>query len=218
MLNKNYGEWTVLGPSLDKKYYSLCKCSCGTIKDVHNSALRLGKSKSCGHNVGKDTTRRQYAETDKKVLGEKFGRLKAVKRVGNQGLSRYLCECDCGNKATVKGSDLISGKVSSCGCVRKESSARSMEKIMVEGHEKLREAFVGGTNIYSLKSKLSKSSTTGVKGVSKLKNGKYRAYINLRRKQKYLGVFDTLEDAKEARLEAEKKLYSPILDKEKEDN
>lgn len=54
-----------------------------------------------------------------------------------------------------------------------------------------------------------------IKGVSYTKNGKYRAYINLKRKQKHLGVFDTLEEAKKAREEAEKEIFDPLFEKHK---
>lgn len=49
---------------------------------------------------------------------------------------------------------------------------------------------------------------TGVKGVFMIeKTGKYRSYINKDGKRKYLGVFDTLEEAKKARIEAEKMIH-----------
>lgn len=54
---------------------------------------------------------------------------------------------------------------------------------------------------------LSKNNSSGVNGVSKMPNGKYRAYINVDGKQKYLGVFDTIFEAKEARHRANEKYY-----------
>ena len=51
---------------------------------------------------------------------------------------------------------------------------------------------------------LSKNSTTKVNGVSYHKNtGKYRAYIMVNRKQVHLGLFDSLEEAKQAREQAD---------------
>lgn len=217
-MEEKYGEWTVLGPSPDKKYYSKCQCSCGVIKDVHNSALRLGKSTSCGHFNAKIRRENRYQESDKKIIGKRFGRLIALKRINIQGISRYLCECDCGNEIEVKGILLLTGGVSSCGCLRKDKSAKSMDGIMQIGHEKLNEGRIDGTVVYQLEEKLSKNSTTGIKGVSKYSNGKYRAYINLKRKQIHLGTFDTIEEAKAARLQAEEDLYKPILKKHDNSN
>lgn len=48
-----------------------------------------------------------------------FGKLKVIRRVENNkhGKSRWHCVCDCGNDLVVIGSDLISGKTKSCGCL-----------------------------------------------------------------------------------------------------
>lgn len=50
-----FGEWTVLGRSGDRHYSNhtvlrtwLCKCSCGTTKEVLERALVKGESHSCG--------------------------------------------------------------------------------------------------------------------------------------------------------------------------
>lgn len=59
----------------------------------------------------------------------------------------------------------------------------------------------------SLNTSLSKNNTSGVNGVSMMKNGKYRAYINENYKQIHLGSFDTLEEAKSARKKASIQLY-----------
>lgn len=52
---------------------------------------------------------------------------------------------------------------------------------------------------------LSTNSTTKVNGVSKRKDGSYRAYITIDRKQIHLGVFDDINDAIQARKEADNK-------------
>lgn len=59
----------------------------------------------------------------------------------------------------------------------------------------------------SMNTSLSKNNTSGVNGVSQMKNGRYRAYINFNRKQIPLGCYDTLEEAKDARRQASIKLY-----------
>ena len=47
-----------------------------------------------------------------------------------------------------------------------------------------------------------KNNRSGVLGVARLSSGKWRAYITVRKKQVHLGVFDNIEDAKLARLNA----------------
>lgn len=54
--------------------------------------------------------------------------------------------------------------------------------------------------------KVNANSTTGVTGVSELRNGRYRAYIANGGKQTHLGVFDTVKQAHEAYLTAREKL------------
>jgi hypothetical protein len=52
----------------------------------------------------------------------------------------------------------------------------------------------------ALNTSLSKNSSTGINGVALHKpTGKYRAYINIQRKQIHLGLFNTIEEAQTAR-------------------
>lgn len=212
-----FGEWEVIGEA-SKPYHSLCKCSCGKIKEVNNSTLRLGKSKSCGHDIEKQTRDRCYNRTDQQVLGKKFGKLTVVERVNSEGSSRYRCRCDCGNEIIVRSSYLLTGSTKSCGCLRSENAKELMESIKENGHDARDANRFEGTNIASLNESLSKSNKTGYKGVSKMKSGRYRAYINIRGTQKHLGSFDTAEDAAEARKIAEKEIFQPIIDRYNEVN
>jgi hypothetical protein len=53
-----------------------------------------------------------------KLTGKQFGRLTAQKYIFTKKKQRYwLCACICGQEKTVKGSDLTSGTVKSCGCL-----------------------------------------------------------------------------------------------------
>jgi hypothetical protein len=49
---QRFGRWTVLhrcdAPEESNRVYWLCKCDCGNTKAVMGSALRSGKTKSCG--------------------------------------------------------------------------------------------------------------------------------------------------------------------------
>lgn len=67
------------------------------------------------------------------LTGRTFGRLKVIKRVtGDGGYSqprpRWLCECECGNKAVVLGANLRSGMTRSCGCLRSEKASTRAKK------------------------------------------------------------------------------------------
>ncbi len=71
---------------------------------------------------------------------------------------------------------------------------------------------VDGTSLDILRSKkVPTDNTTGYKGVY-LINGKYVAKINFQKKAYYLGSFDNIEEAHEARLDAEEALFQPTLE------
>lgn len=215
-IGEKYGDWTVIGKS-DKPFYVKCRCKCGTVRDVYMSSLRNHKSESCGCRTKERNRKYGYTHSDERIIGKKFGRLTAIKRINNKGRSDYLCKCDCGNETVVVGASLLYGKIRSCGCMKSEVSSESFKEVCMEGHKIVEKNCVEGTNLLSLTAKLSKANTSGVKGVSfNKRTGKYRAYIYLRGKQKYLGDFSELEDAANARKEAEKKYFKPILDRHKD--
>jgi hypothetical protein len=62
------------------------------------------------------------------VQGERFGRLVVVRdgpkrnvtEKRPEGVRTAICECDCGSVTTVLLNNLTRGKVTSCGCARRE--------------------------------------------------------------------------------------------------
>jgi len=58
------------------------------------------------------------------LAGQRFERLTVISRAENDkaGQVRWNCECDCGNKTTVRGYSLLNGYTKSCGCLNKERS------------------------------------------------------------------------------------------------
>lgn len=58
------------------------------------------------------------------LLYKQFNRLTVESLAGShKGRSMWLCSCLCGNKTVVRGSRLLNGSTSSCGCLRKELAA-----------------------------------------------------------------------------------------------
>lgn len=72
-----------------------------------------------------------------------------------------------------------------------------------------------GTSIGRItSSKVSSANSTGVTGVHRIKrSGKYEAYLYLRKKKIYLGIFDTKNDAITARERAVEMYYTPIVNR-----
>ena len=60
------------------------------------------------------------------LTGQRFGRLTVLWRASNDpnGLTRWVCECECGLPAIVRGQDLRRGRQVSCGCWKDENTAR----------------------------------------------------------------------------------------------
>ena len=56
------------------------------------------------------------------LKGRRFGRLLVKKWKPGSGANHggWLCVCDCGNTVIEQSTDLVRGKVNSCGCLRRE--------------------------------------------------------------------------------------------------
>ncbi len=56
------------------------------------------------------------------ISSKRFGRLVVLSRDESQKYRhpRWICKCDCGNEKIIRGNDLHTGKIKSCGCIRKE--------------------------------------------------------------------------------------------------
>lgn len=81
---------------------------------VRNAARRLGVK----HN---SDFRKDYP-IHENLTGQRFGRLVPQRQLGTNkhGQMRYECLCDCGNTTEAVAGNLKHGRVSSCGCLRRE--------------------------------------------------------------------------------------------------
>lgn len=63
--------------------------------------------------------------TKKDLTGQRFGRLTVLADAGRiDGRVLWLCRCDCGKETTVRSSNLVKGRVTSCGCWRVKSATK----------------------------------------------------------------------------------------------
>lgn len=175
----------------------VCQCSCGNIYICPGSLLVTGKRTHCGCK----TDRGRPAD----ITGKKFNRLTALyisKRNDPKDGVVWRCRCDCGNEVDVPYNNLVFCNQKSCGCRKKE-------------HDKKLSSFlthVAGTSVDMLKSKkVPTDNTTGYKGVYLIK-GKYVAKIVFQKKAYYLGTYDNIADAAQARKEAEEVLFDGVAE------
>lgn len=61
------------------------------------------------------------------LTGRKFGRLTIIERDMSKDKKRgafWICECECGNRKSVKASSLKNGSTQSCGCLNKDINSK----------------------------------------------------------------------------------------------
>ena len=172
----------------------LCKCDCGNMITVRLTDLRTGRRKSCGC-----LQKERY-----NIIGQRFGRLTVIGRESSGSHAKFLCRCDCGQEIIARGDSLRSGKTISCGCDKKSS-------VKIKQLKRGRKLQDHTSNVF-FKGTISKNNTSGINGISKLKNGKYRAYIGYKNKTYSLIEDYNINIAISARAEAEKAVKDGIFD------
>lgn len=189
-----------------------CSCDCGQEVSVRSSSLLGGKVKSCGC-LRTESARRAGKARARDFSGMLFGNLTVVKDSGERDSVKTIiweCICSCGKTTFVRGNDLQSGKIKSCGCKRLTALSESGKKHV----HALLNSMVESTNLAVLNSKPGKANTSGVRGVSYNKSShRWQATLTFKGVRYRLGEYDKIEDAAKARAQAEEKYFNPILKK-----
>ena len=143
LTGQKFGRWTVIKkvPNLksrDSKF--LCKCECGTEREVLGKNLRNGRSSSCGCYKKEIDTQRIIKLNKERALnlkGQKYGLLTPLepteKRLSNSII--WKCQCDCGNITYVSVDNLRGARpVRSCGCLGNSVGEKFIENILKENN------------------------------------------------------------------------------------
>ena len=199
------GKLTVLEPTEERIRSALvwrCRCDCGNEILIESRRLKPGVVYSCGCEKAPADDMKELTSCGcgktlplKDWVGKRFGMLTVLSYARKEkGFHMWHCRCDCGREVDVRQSNLQSGWTKSCGCQR--DPGRNLH-------------YKDGTCLELLRPDLMyRTNTSGVKGVYYSKTrGKWIAQIMFRNKCYYLGGFDTIEDAAEARREAEKQFF-----------
>lgn len=145
------------------------------------------------------------------AIGQRYGRWTVLGDLGGKQYRKLLCQCDCGIQRAVRLSHLRDGSSLSCGCLSaKRAKERGGNIVVAQAGRELK--LYEGTNIAMISRPQSYcNSSTGVLGVSPYYK-RFKATLKLRGKQIYLGVYDTIEDAAEARRKGEERYFKPIVE------
>lgn len=144
------------------------------------------------------------------LAGRRFGDLLVIEPTDKRAVDRSIywkCRCTaCGKEKLIPANQLKKGVQLSCGCER----SKRLQKT---------NGYIDGTCLKNVLShKINKNNTSGYKGVFQ-KRGRWAACIQYKKKNYYLGSYDRLEDAVEARKEAEIRVREDaerLMDKLKE--
>ena len=177
----------------------VCECDCGNTVITSTKNLKDGKVKSCGCLK----LEKPYGNWND-LTGKKFGRLTVIEVTDKRdyrGSIYWKCKCKCGNIVEVSNSQLVSKNVVSCGCKKKEINQTI--------HDQL--TFTDNTCIEFLKHRKHRNdNTSGFRGVSQ-KGKKYRVNIGFKGKTYHLGTYESFEEAKKKRLEAEELIHNQYI-------
>ena len=187
------------------KLCGLCECECGNKCEVTGNSLRKGDTKSCGC-INREQIKSYSEKRFIDLTGQTFGRLTVIEKTEKRshGQVVWKCLCECGNTHDATSRNLIREDTKSCGCLQTEHNSTFRENLI----------YVDNTEVHKIsKRNLYSNNTTGVRGVYLIKSSNmYRAYIYFKKKRYSLGVYSKLEDAKKARLDAEKQIYGEFLE------
>lgn len=198
LAGNKYGMLTVLDYIGDGKYR--CKCECGKTTVVFASNFTSGHTKSCGCQKNKKSVI-QVGNTYKYAL--------VLKKIKRNGSNAFECQCECGNTFEVSESHMRNTEKLFCrtcsGKIKREKFVNS------DWHNS---DYVNGTQLSQL-GKMTSANKSGIVGVNWDKSReKWQASIRFQGKKYNLGRFDYIQDAIDARLEAEKELLGEIINKE----
>ena len=200
----------------EKRVQWICKCDCGNIKNVLAQDLKNGNTKSCGcirngntydlsgeYGIGYTRNGEEfYFDLEDYALIKEYAWYPCKGGIHNRRIGkmhRFIYEAHNGKISDGFVIDHINGNTS-------------------DNRKKNLRAVTQWQN--TLNRKDNSNNTSGVKGVyirTLSQSQKYGARIQYRNKYIHLGIFDTIEEAAEARKQAEIKYFGEYRRKESED-
>ena len=150
----------------------------------------------------------------------RFGRLVVEGNASRKGY--VICLRDCGKRKEIRATSLTKAfqPTRSCGCIQRELVRAIGSKTIPQNMEKqVKTNLRYHTNFQVIEDvNPPKHNTSGYKGISwDIHRKKWMTYINVHSKRIFIGRFASLDDAVDARKEAEEKYHKPLIDQKKTD-
>lgn len=124
------------------------------LKNIYNSSKnfkdffeRIGYSKRVNSKTTQKIKEKYSWFQDKRKIakaGDKYGRLTLIKKDSNNS-DKWICLCECGREISVYISNVTSGKTSSCGCKRQETSSLHAKQLNNQRSEECLKEYIGKT-------------------------------------------------------------------------
>lgn len=201
LTGKLFGQLTVIEYDGFRNHHTYwkCQCSCGNETSVEQTHLLNGHTKSCG-------CYRRSRQKPMDLTGHVYSRLTVLDFDHAEGRYKYWkCRCECGNVVVCNSENLRGGNIKSCGCLQRETRKQNMKKAI---------HFYEDSCVEKIRAdRLSSQNTSGYLGVFRRENGKWRAAIDMQKRTINLGSYEAIEDAVNARKQAEQELYIPYLER-----
>lgn len=167
------------------------KCDCGNETISFASNLKNVHTTSCGCARGNG------------IIGRKSGKLTVISQVDDT--SYYLCKCECGQFARRSYQALVQGRAIACDdCAKKIRADAVREKVFFDGTQ---------PSHIALDKPPTKANKSGIVGVNWDKSrGKWMASLRFKGHKYNLGRFDNIQDAIDARKEAEQQIFGDFIE------
>lgn len=193
------------------KTYWMCECECGKITSVQAYNLRSGNTKSCGCIKRKSASRinvkHNMSRLDDGVIRPEFNAWVGMKtRCYNKNRPEYERYGGRGIKVCDRWLNSFENFYNDMGA--RPSPKHSIDRIDVNGDYEPSNCRWANDTIQSRNQRISKSNTTGFRGVSFSKTeNRFLVTISANKQSVYIGKFKDLKSAIKARKEAETKFW-----------
>ena len=111
-----------------------CSCSCGEKVNKNLYSVLNGKTKSCGHLLGKSGRGGRKRKDYTQYIGQTFNELTILNVKKEEEKSsiiwKYECLCSCGEKVVKRANQVLSGRARSCGHLKGENLKKDYSNLI----------------------------------------------------------------------------------------